>query len=198
MVFLFLIPYFFEGKTKAGIKMAVLYYALLLIDLFIIPKMSGGISVLVSMMAVSLRMLLPCVIAGAYAFSTTTVGEFVCALRKLHVPECIVIPCMVIIRFFPTIKEDYAQIRSAMAYRGIAAGKMEMVLHPSRTLEYILIPLLMNGNNVAQDLSVSALTKGLGLPGKHTCITEISMKMADWSYMILSVVPLSLFGLGVL
>ena len=30
-----------------------------------------------------------------------------------------VIPCVVVIRFFPTIAEDYRQIRNAMALRGI-------------------------------------------------------------------------------
>lgn len=178
--------------------MAILYYGLLAVDMLLIPRLNGRISVLISLAAISLRMMLPCIIAGAYAFSTTTIGEFVCALRKIRVPESIIIPCMVIIRFFPTIREDYIQIRNAMAFRGIASGKGAILLHPIQSLEYILIPLLMNGNNVAQDLSVSSLTKGIGLSGKHTCMTEITMKIWDWLYMILCTMPLILFWKGVL
>ena len=48
-------------------------------------------------------MMMPCFITGAYAFSTTRVSEFVCALRRMRVPESVAIPCMVVIRFFPTI-----------------------------------------------------------------------------------------------
>lgn len=198
MSLLFLLPFFLSDKVKTGVKMAILYYGLLAVDMLLIPRLNGRISVLISLAAISLRMMLPCIIAGAYAFSTTTIGEFVCALRKIRVPESIIIPCMVIIRFFPTIREDYIQIRNAMAFRGIASGKGAILLHPIQSLEYILIPLLMNGNNVAQDLSVSSLTKGIGLSGKHTCMTEITMKIWDWLYMILCTMPLILFWKGVL
>ena len=44
-----------------------------------------------SLLSVGIRMLLPCVISGGYAFSTTTVGEMVCGLRKLRIPETIII-----------------------------------------------------------------------------------------------------------
>lgn len=198
MTFLLLVPFFFSGKIKTGAKMAVIYYGLLLMDLLLIPNIDGWIAVLISMAAVSLRMMVPCIIAGTYAFATTTISEFVCALRKIHVPESVIIPCMVIIRFFPTIREDYGQIRNAMAFRGIASGKGGILLHPIQSLEYIMIPLLMNGNNVAQDLSVSALTKGIGMQGKHTCMTEIKMKMTDWLYMVVCIIPLILFWRGVL
>ena len=92
-----------------------MYYGFLMIDYFCILLLNDHIAILVSMVVVSLRMILPCIIAGTYAFMTTTVSEFICALRKIHVHECMIIPCMVIIRFFPTIKEDYSQIRNAMA-----------------------------------------------------------------------------------
>ena len=67
-------------------------------------------------------MMLPCFITGAYAFTTTSASEFICSMRRMHAPEAVVIPCVVVIRFFPTIAEDYRQIRNAMALRGIAAG----------------------------------------------------------------------------
>ena len=161
ITFLLLVPFFLSGKIKSGIKLAIMYYGFLMIDYFCIPLLNDRIAILVSMVVVSLRMILPCIIAGTYAFMTTTVSEFICALRKIHVSECVIIPCMVIIRFFPTIKEDYSQIRNAMAFRGIGVGKFSLITQPMKTLEYIIIPLLMNGNNVSQDLSIAALLKGL-------------------------------------
>ena len=100
----------------------------------------------------------------------------------MHVPESVIIPCAVVVRFFPTVQEDYHQIHNAMALRGIAEGKGALLLHPMQSLEYILMPLLMNGNNVAQDLSVAALTKGIGLPGTHTCMTELHLTVWDFIY----------------
>lgn len=77
-----------------------------------------------------------------------------------------------------------------MALRGIAEGKGALLLHPMQSLEYILMPLLMNGNNVAQDLSVAALTKGIGLPGTHTCMTELHLTVWDFIYPALCTLPL--------
>ena len=179
ITFLLLVLFFLSGKIKSGIKLAIMYYGFLMIDYFCIPLLNDRIAILVSMVVVSLRMILPCIIAGTYAFMTTTVSEFICALRKIHVPECMIIPCMVIIRFFPTIKEDYSQIRNAMAFRGIGVGKFSLITQPMKTLEYIIIPLLMNGNNVSQDLSIAALTKGIGVKGNHTCVEQIKVKAID-------------------
>lgn len=75
---------------------------------------------------------------------------------------------------------------------------MALLRHPAQSLEYILIPLLMNGTNVSQDLSVAALTKGIGLPGQHTCMTEIRMAAWDYGYMLICAMPLALFMGGIL
>ena len=100
--------------------------------------------------------------------------------------------------FFPPIAEDYRQIRNAMALRGIASGGWGLVRHPAQSLEYILIPLLMNATNVAQDLSVAALTKGLGREGEHTSRTLIRMTVVDWLVMIVVTLPLALDIAGVI
>ena len=118
-------------------------------------------------------MMMPCFITGAYAFSTTRVSEFVCALRRMRMPESAAIPCMVVIRFFPTIGRDYRRTRDAMALRGLASGRLALLRYPAQSLEFVLVPLLMNTTIVSRDLSVAALTKGLGRFGRHTCITEI-------------------------
>lgn len=61
-----------------------------------------------------------------------------------------------------------------------------------------LIPLLMNSNNVAQDLSIAALTKGIGLPGEHTSMVELKMTALDWGYMVICTLPFVGFLGGVL
>lgn len=190
-VSLFLLLFFLSGRIRSGIRLAVLYFGLLAIDLWAVPHAGKGILMnFLSLISVGVRMMLPCIITGAYAFTTTTVGELTCALRRMHVPESVIIPCAVVVRFFPTVKEDYRQIRAAMALRGIAEGKAALLRHPAESLEYILMPLLMNGNNVAQDLSVAALTKGIGLPGTHTCMVELKLTVWDFVYPALCTLPL--------
>ena len=192
LVGLLLSLYFLSGKTKSGIRMTAVYAVLVSIDIFVIPIAEGLLLNVLSLVSVGIRMMLPCVISGGYAFSTTTVGEMVCGLRKLRVPETIIIPSVTVIRFFPTISEDYRQIRNAMALRGITYR------NPMEALEYILIPLLMNSNNVAQDLSVAAMTKGISLPGKHTSMIELKMVWQDWFFMLACTMPFVLYLGGVL
>lgn len=153
---------------RPGLRLTAIYGVLLALDLWAVPRAENSPFLnVVALFSIGIRVMLPCIITGAYAFSTTTAGELVCALRSMHVPESVIIPCAVVIRFFPTVGEDYRQIRAAMALRGIAEGKAALLLHPAQSLEYILMPLLMNGNNVAQDLSVAALTKGIGRRAAH-------------------------------
>ena len=73
---LFLLLFFLSGHTRTGIRLSVVYFGLLAIDLFVVPLAGEGILLnLLSLVSVGIRMMLPCIITGAYAFSTTTVGE---------------------------------------------------------------------------------------------------------------------------
>ena len=186
---LFLTPLFLAGRWRMGLRLTACDAVLLGWGLWpdAATQDTGGASGaasasgsgadawihVVGLFSVGLRMMMPCFITGAYAFSTTRVSEFVCALRRMRVPESVAIPCMVVIRFFPTIGRDYRRTRDAMALRGLASGRLALLRHPAQSLEFVLVPLLMNATIVSRDLSVAALTKGLGRFGRHTCITEI-------------------------
>lgn len=197
MMALFLALFFLSGQIKRGLRLSVTYAVLLAASAWNGAAEGFALHWVLALCA-AMRMMLPCIVTGVYAFSTTEVGEFVCALRRMKLPESVVIPCMVVIRFFPTIREDYRQIRASMALRGIVSGGAGILLHPLQSLEYILIPLLMNSNNVAQDLSVAALTKGIGLPGAHTSLTEIRFTALDAAVMAVCTLPLALSVGGVL
>ncbi|WP_226803397.1 energy-coupling factor transporter transmembrane component T [Bifidobacterium cebidarum] len=198
LVTIFLIPLVVAGRWKLTLNFALTYAVLTGLG-FLDPDALGVPWLhVISALAVGCTMMLPCFITGAYAFTTTSPSEFICAMRRMHVPESVVIPCVVVIRFFPTIAEDYRQIRNAMALRGIAAGGWGLVRNPAQSLEYILIPLLMNATNVAQDLSVAAVTKGLGHTGMHTSRTQIRLRIIDWLAMIVVLIPLVLDIAGVI
>ena len=194
-VLLLLLPLLGAGRWAAAVRFGCIY-VLLLVGTWASTLDDGGSWLhMLGLLCVGIRMMMPCLIAGIYAFTTTTASQFVCALRRMRIPETIVIPCVVCIRFFPTIHDDYHQIRDAMALRGIAQGTFALLRHPAQSLEYILMPLLMNATGVAQDLSVAALTKGIGIRGPHTCHTEIRMHGIDWAWMVICTVPLAL-GIG--
>lgn len=191
---LLVILMFLSRKKGSAIKLCITYIALVLWNQFVVVEFDNIFITWISMLAVTIRMMYPCIASGIYAFTTTTVSEFVCALRKMHVPKSIIIPCMVVIRFFPTIKEDYTQIRNAMILRDNGS----LIRHPSKSLEYVLIPLLMNSNSVAEDLTYAALTKGLSNKGTHTCYYEIHFGKMELFVMFLFTLPLALNIGGIL
>lgn len=198
MVALFLVPPLMAGRWRMALRFAALYAALTAVSMFAPASSEHPVATFVAMLATGMAMMLPCLITGAYAFATTSPGAFVCAMRRLHVPEAVIIPCVVIIRFFPTIREDCHHIRNAMALRGIASDGLALLRRPARSLEYILMPLLMNATTVAHDLSVAALTKGVGRPGAHTSRMEIRMCAVDWAVIAVCTMPLVLDVAGVL
>ncbi|MBT1180953.1 energy-coupling factor transporter transmembrane protein EcfT [Bifidobacterium sp. CP2] len=197
MVVLFLVPPLAAGRWRMAARFAFLYAVTAALggldpDALGMPWLHAPAA-----LAVGCAMMLPCLITGAYAFTTTSASAFVCAMRRMRMPESVVVPCIVIIRFFPTIGEDYRAIRDAMALRGLVSGRLAMLRHPVRSLEYVIVPLLMNAALVAQDLSVAALTKGLGRDGVHTSRTTIRMRAADWTVMLACAAPLALDIAGV-
>lgn len=60
--------YFLSGKKKHGIRMAILYGVLAGMDILVIPVAEGFFLNLVSLLSVGFRMMLPCIISGAYVF----------------------------------------------------------------------------------------------------------------------------------
>lgn len=195
LVAMLLSLFFLSGRGESGIRLLVTYGILVSFDLFVIPYASGVVLNFIAMFTVGIRMMLPCVISGTYRFPQRLWRNGM-RFSEAEASGSDYRPQRNSAALFPTVAEDYRQIRNAMAFRGIAAGKFALLRHPAQSLEYILMPLLMNSNNVAQDLSVAAMTKGISLPGTHTSMTEIRMKTADWCCMIGAALPFLLFWEG--
>lgn len=198
LVVIYTAPLFLAGLFQWGTTFFIIYIAQVLLSIYIVPQINSSFLLFIlSFLVFGLRYLLPSIIAGAYSMKTTAVSEWIAAFKKLHLPNWLLIPLAVMARFFPTIQEDYHHIRQAMAFRGIGTGFWDLFKHPIQTLEFILIPLLMNATNVSEDLTISSLTKGLSLPGKHTSIVQLKMQIYDWIYIGLAFLPLILHLGGV-
>ena len=119
MVVLFLLPLLAAARWRTALNFGVTYAVLTALGM-LDPDALGLRGACVSALAVGVTMMLPCFITGAYTFTTTSASAFICAMRRMRVPEAVVIPCVVVIRFFPDHRQDSGQIRNAMALRGIA------------------------------------------------------------------------------
>ena len=131
----------------------------------------------------------PAVITAWYVVRTTKIDEFISAMQKMHFPDGITISLAVVMRFFPTIKEEYASIRDAMKMRGVMLGGGNAM----RMVEYRMIPLLFSCVNIGDELSAAAITRGLGGKVKRTSIETLSMKAWDYVLVMLFMLTAGLF-----
>lgn len=114
-----------------------------------------------------------------YVIKTTKVSEFVAAMRALKIPQVIVVPMTVMLRFIPTVLHELKAIVDAMRLRGVAGSKWSMVVHPLRTAEYIVVPLLATTTRISDDLAASGMLRGLARRGKRTSVVPIRFRVAD-------------------
>lgn len=107
------------------------------------------------------------------------IGDFVSALEQMHVPKGIVIMIAVVFRYLPTVKDELYYIRNTMKLRGIGINVKNVFIHPIRTMEYAIIPLILRCLTVADELSVSAMTRGLDLETSRVPYREVKITTVD-------------------
>lgn len=169
-------------KWKASIRFSVNYIILFILELSILPLLTGIWNFILGAAVGIYTHMLPGFIMGYYLVSSTTVSEFVAAMERMRVPQQVVIPVSVVFRFFPTVKEEYAAIRDAMKMRGITTFRS-----PMKMLEYRVVPLMISVAKIGEELSAAALTRGLGAPKKRTNICSIGFGVLDIFFFLLTI-----------
>lgn len=119
---------------------------------------------------------LPSAVASYWLLFTTTAGELIAALQRARVPQSVTIPLAVMFRFFPTVVSEVRQINDAMRMRGVHMGGGKA----SEMFEYRVVPMVTNSVKIADELSQTALTRGLGAAPTRTSIARIGFGWADW------------------
>lgn len=100
-------------------------------------------------------------------------------------PQSILLILVVIIRFVPTISGEIKTIKEAMKVRGFMGSKINVVLHPLRTMEYIVVPLIFRSIKVGDELAAAAIVRGIENPGKKKSYYETKLSKTD--YVILGI-----------
>lgn len=116
---------------------------------------------------------------GVYFVTTTNAGEFVAAMKRMRIPDFLVVPIAVMFRFFPAVYEEFWAVVNAMKLRQIYRSGWEAFLHPIKTTEYVIVPLLTSVINIGEDLSASAMVRGLGAPARKTTIVPLGFRPFD-------------------
>lgn len=143
--------------------------------LYLMPFLPGALGYFALMCGGILTRFVVTVVMGEYLIATTSVSEFISAMERLRMPQAITVPMSVMFRLFPTIGTQWQSIRRAMRMRDIRLGGTGA----SRVLEYQLVPMMTSTVRIGEDLSASALSRGLGSPLRRTNICLIGFRFQD-------------------
>jgi energy-coupling factor transport system permease protein len=170
-----------EKRYTSAFGFAFLYIAALVLTFAFLSEESTGIfkSLLTGYSGIVVQFM-PCLITAWYVIRTTKIDEFMSAMQKMKLPDGITISLAVVMRFFPTIKEEYSSISDAMKMRGISFGGG----NAAKMVEYRMIPLLFSCVNIGDELSAAAITRGLGGKVKRTSVEELRLRFVDWLLII--------------
>ena len=97
------------------------------------------------------------------------------------------IPLAVMLRYIPTVCEDWAYIKDAMRLRDVRPSLFGFLKSPTMTVECFYVPLLMTASNTAEELSCAAVTRGIENPKPRTCLLAIQFRGRDFVAIVLAV-----------
>ncbi|MCR5825650.1 MAG: energy-coupling factor transporter transmembrane protein EcfT [Oscillospiraceae bacterium] len=171
-------------RFRTALLYALVCGFMLLAERFLFPSTHGVLNLIIVITLGPFSRILVGYAFAYYMMCSTTVSEFVTAMKRMRVPDAISIPLSVMFRFFPTLAEENRAIRDAMRLRGIRlTGKNGGLL---RQIEYEVVPLMMSTLRIGDELSAASLTKGLNAGRPRTHICHVKMEIWDWALVLLS------------
>ena len=148
------------GCQKSAVKLAIAFGICLALQYYVFPNgpkiLASSFTIIVSYA----RKIFPCLIVGMMV-----------ALRKWHIPQGLIIPLSVTVRYFPALKEETGYIRDAMKLRNI---------HGVQKIECLLVPTMISATTTAEELSAAAVTRGIENPAPKTSMIEMKFGVQDF------------------
>nr|NSL49366.1 energy-coupling factor transporter transmembrane protein EcfT [Dendrosporobacter quercicolus DSM 1736]SDM26045.1 energy-coupling factor transport system permease protein [Dendrosporobacter quercicolus] len=168
-----------QKMTAAALAFSAAYAVLLvLIEFFrFLPVQS--VSMVFSMLILLIFRLIPVYMAYVILLERAPLNELMTALGQMHIPKMLIIPLAVVYRYIPTLQGEIKYIRDSMTMRGLNVSFAGMALHPGRTVEMMMIPLLIRSAKLADELSAAALCKGLDERCARTSFSEVRFEKSD-------------------
>lgn len=164
----------FFGKWKYVIKAVCFYVVICALTVWIMAEMTGTLRTMFIAFLGLFHKVYACGTLAGIVLTTTKVNEFLSAMNRVHAPKKLVIPMAVMLRYIPTIQEDWRYIKDAMRMRDVSPSLASFLAHPGMTVECIYVPLLMAASKAADDLSVASVTRGIENPNVGSMyLTEI-------------------------
>ena len=122
----------------------------------------------------------------------TSMPYVISAMQTMKFPNAVAIPFIVILRYMPTLSEDYGYLKDSLKIRGIRTFGIEFFIHPIRSLEFMIVPILFRSIRVAEELSTSVLLRGIENYKNRTNIYPLKFTKIDAGYALFTVIAVSM------
>ena len=122
----------------------------------------------------------------------TSMPYVISAMQTMKFPNAVAIPFIVILRYMPTLREDYGYLKDSLKIRGIRTSSIEFFIHPIRSLEFMIVPILFRSIRVAEELSTSVLLRGIENYKNRTNIYPLKFTKIDAGYALFTVIAVSM------
>lgn len=173
------------GKWKHSLKAVCIYGIMYALTIWMMAALTGTLRTTFIAFFGLFHKVYACGMLAGIILSTTKVSEFLSAMNRIHAPKKLTIPFAVMLRYIPTIQEDWRFIKDAMRMRDVSPSIFGFLKKPGMTIECIYVPLMMTASKAADELSIASITRGIENPNTRTCLIQIRMGL--WDYIIMGI-----------
>ena len=124
------------GKWKYSIKGVCFYAVVCVLTVWIMAAMTGTLRTMFVAFLGLYHKVYACGMLAGIVLSTTKVSEFLSAMNRIHAPKKFVITFAVMLRYIPTIQEDWHFVKDAMRMREVQFGTKKFWQNPAALIEY--------------------------------------------------------------
>ena len=175
----------FSGKWQYALRGIIAYALICVFTVWCMGVLSGTWRTMFVAFLGLVHKVYACGMLAGLVISTTKVGEFLSAMARLHIPKKLTIPIAVMLRYLPTIQEDWHYIKDAMRLRDVSPTLWGFLKAPALTVNCIYVPLLTAASKAADELSIASVTRGIENPKPRTCLINIRMQATDFLVLVL-------------
>lgn len=181
------------ARPASALRWVGVWTALLVLSWLCVQ--SGAILLPIGVSLTMLRHALCPFMMAANMAATTRTGELACGLQRLGLPKRVSTALCVMLRFAPTLGQEFSAVRDAMKVRGIALTPARAVCHPVQVIENLLVPVVGRVGIVADELANAAAVRGIDAPERRTSYYELRLGVPD-VLLLVFFVALAAFALA--
>lgn len=173
-------------KWKRAFFICLIFWLMLLCDLFLAHRLSGIPQNMIMLLCHLCRFILPLLSAFYIVTHSSKIGEYISAFTQMHLPNEVIIPMAVMLRFVPTIQEEWQIVNQALRLRGMALTWKNILRRPVQMMEYMLVPFLLQCSVIVDEMTAAVMARGFDRDTPRSSYIEVRMKILDWCIVMVS------------